>query len=497
MAFWQRWMQDRSKPVGHVGADADERPSAVESGAPIEAKRTAGEPGAVQPDEAGGDKLRRMVEEAVVISDRLRAAVDEVDSSMGQLEAIADRSAVQEERLRSHSRTAVEQLEQAFSALQEVAAASEEIRGTSERMSEQSREAKEVVREVSRSLHQTDEVMSDLSLQHGTVEERVRGLSVQATKIAEMNAIIQEIVAQTSLLSLNAAIESAHAGEFGRGFSVVAQEIRKLAEQSGEAVKRSSAIAREIESGILEVVASVDREKRSVARGLEEMRLSRARMDSIFDHIVKVDRQVATTLDAAVEQAGRTAVANELLKEVVETVGITVESVGDTLAQNRQQRSETAKLGRVSAELKDAADELIGAVQQAGGQIWADAGQAETGRWTERLAVLAADPALRGLNEAAHRQVLGNCLSETAGMEAIWSNRSDGSFVYSEPEAGLLNARGREWWRRAMEGETFVSEVYLSAITKKPCLTVSMPIRDEGDVPIGVVGIDIGITPQK
>ena len=78
--------------------------------------------------------------------------------------------------------------------------------------------------------------------------------------------------------------------------------------------------------------------------------------------------------------------------------------------------------------------------------------------------------------------MLGAWLKRTQGMEAIWSNRSDGSFVFSEPEAGLLNARGRDWWRKAMAGETYISEVYLSAITKRPCLTVSMPLRWE-DLP--------------
>ena len=63
-----------------------------------------------------------------------------------------------------------------------------------------------------------------------------RDLIEQTSKINEINDFIQEIVSQTSLLALNASIEAAHAGEFGRGFAVVAQQIKKLAEQSHEAV---------------------------------------------------------------------------------------------------------------------------------------------------------------------------------------------------------------------------------------------------------------------
>ncbi|RUS45533.1 methyl-accepting chemotaxis protein [Cohnella sp. AR92] len=473
MAQWQKWIRDRGNVIRIQASDA-----------------------AVPASESGEESsLKHMVEEASVISDRLQAAVAEVDSSMGQLELIASRSAEQEERLRDKSRLASGQLEEAFSALQEVSASSEEIRVISEEMSAQSREARDVVIEVARSLTHTDEVMNDLSVHHGTMEETVRSLIDQASRINEINSLIQEIVSQTSLLALNAAIEAAHAGEYGLGFSVVAQEIRKLAEQSGSAVKRSTTIVKDIENGIRQVVASVDQEKSSVSKGLEEMKLTRDRMDSIFNHIVKVDAQVGKTLAAAVEQTDRTSSANEMLKEVVESVGQMVRGVDDTLQQNEQQRKAIAKLGRVSVSVKQSADELAASVQKAGGRVLAAEGEVDTAPWTSLLTgLLERNPSLAELLEEEHRLTLGSLLRKTEGLEAIWSNREDGSFVFSQPEAGLLNAKGRDWWKRAMNGEVFISDVYLSAITKKPCLTVSVPIKDQMGRINGVIGIDIAIS---
>ncbi|WP_373229039.1 methyl-accepting chemotaxis protein [Cohnella sp.] len=446
------------------------------------------------PADANPEALRHMVEEAVVISDRLQAAVSEVDSSMSQLDSIADRAAEQEDKLRQHSQTAMSRLEEAFSSLQEVAAASQEIRSVAEELTAHSQETKEVVVDVCRSLNHTDEVMSELSNNHGTMEERVNGLIAQASKISEINELIQEIVAQTSLLALNAAIEAAHAGEHGRGFSIVAQEIRKLAEQSGQAIKRSTSIVQNIETGIRQVVSSVEREKQSVSLGLEEMSITREKMDIIFNSFLKVERHVSKTLDYAVEQADRTIETNHMLQDVVDSVGQTISSVDDTLAQNKRQRTEINNLGRVSVELKESADELVAAVQQAGGRVWEGSIASDTARWTDLLRTLVSDPALAGMAEETHREVLSGWLNRTNGMEAIWSNRSDGSFVYSEPEAGLLNARGREWWKNAMNGQTFVSEIYISAITKRPCLTVSMPIRRIDGTAFGVVGIDIVVS---
>lgn len=481
MTQWQRWMQNYGKGTRRTNIS---RPDARHDSSSLEASNVEHKP----------DALRHMIEEAVVISDRLQAAVSEVDSSMGQLDRIATRSAEQEENLRRHSQTAIVRLEEAFSSLQEVAAASQEIRGVTEEMNKHSIKTKEVVVEVCRSLDHTDEVMSDLSQNHTAMEERVNGLIAQASKIGEINLLIQEIVTQTSLLALNAAIEAAHAGEHGRGFSIVAQEIRKLAEQSGQAIKRSTSIVQNIESGIRQVVSSVDREKKSVSLGIVEMSNTRDKMDVILNSFLKVEQHVGKTLESAIEQNERTLATNNLLEDVVASVGQTMKSVDDTLEQNEHQRLEISNLGRVSEELKESADELVVAVQQAGGRVWEGAVAADTTRWTDLLHTLVSDPALAGMAKDVHREVLGDWLKRSVGMEAIWSNRADGSFVFSEPEAGLLNARGREWWKKAMDGQTFVSDVYISSITKRPCLTVSMPLRRTDGTSHGVIGIDISIS---
>jgi hypothetical protein len=98
---------------------------------------------------------------------------------------------------------------------------------------------------------------------------------------------------------------------------------------------------------------------------------------------------------------------------------------------------------------------------------------------------------IHSLDSSKHENVLSHTLNKASGIEAIWSNRADGTFIYSKPKAGLINAKSREWWKQAMAGHLFVSPVYVSAITKKPCISLSKAILDEGGRPIGVVGIDL------
>ncbi|WP_417891416.1 PDC sensor domain-containing protein [Bacillus alkalicola] len=100
---------------------------------------------------------------------------------------------------------------------------------------------------------------------------------------------------------------------------------------------------------------------------------------------------------------------------------------------------------------------------------------------------------LKTLDKEIHEDILTDYLSKTFEMEAIWSNRTDGTFIFSKPEAGLFNARQRDWWKKAMEGDQFLSKPYVSAITKQPCVTLSRALRNEKGEIIGMVGMDIRV----
>jgi len=120
--------------------------------------------------------------------------------------------------------------------------------------------------------------------------------------------------------------------------------------------------------------------------------------------------------------------------------------------------------------------------------------QFHVGSIQEWLRTAAADSLLISLNKSEHEAKLTSLLKNKTEIEAIWSNRADGSFIFSLPEAGLLNAKGREWWKRAVAGQIFQLEVYVSAITKQLCLTVSVPIRNVDGIVVGVIGADISIS---
>ncbi|MEC0225906.1 methyl-accepting chemotaxis protein [Paenibacillus alba] len=437
------------------------------------------------------EQFRTFIQESQVVADRLAAAVEEVNRSIGHLLQIADSSIQGEEDLKIRSDQAVGQLQEAFAAIQQVAAAADEILSSSVHMHNESEQTKDTVVDVCRSLNATDEVMNDLHRNNDTMQRKILDLTGHTSKIEEINTFIVEVVSQTSLLALNASIEAARAGEHGRGFSVVAQEIKKLATQSHEAVTKSSEILASIESGVSQVVAAVAEEKASVSHGIAEMKIMKEKIDTIFSLIVHVNNLVASTTSSTQQQSSLVTGTRASLGQVVDLMNETMMSVEITLEQMKKQRQEVSMLQRINQNLDRSSAELIQAIQTVGLKSKEGVLDVNIQEIKQMLSALVLQPDITSLLDNQHAAHLAAILKKTEGVEAIWSNRADGTFIFSMPEAGLVNGKGREWWKRAMGGELFVSQEYVSAITKKPCITLSKAIIDDMGTPIGVVGIDL------
>lgn len=444
-------------------------------------------------DTVSKDVVSQFVNESQVAADRLIAVVEEVNESIKRLTDIADLSTKQEGDLKERSRDTRDRIEQAFSAMQEVASSADHIRSSSSDMAGESELTRDLVLDVCRSLTVTDNMMSDLQNEHAQMEQQIGNLISHTGNIGEINNFITEVVAQTSLLALNASIEAARAGEHGRGFSVVAQEIKKLAEQSHRAVQNSSGILNAIETGVQAVVHAVEHEKHAVMETVREMDYIKERVDTIFERMMEVHRLVSITTDLGTSQSATMSQTIDMLKQVVDTVDMTVLSVDMTLEQMNGQRKQISGLHKVSRNLEAVSGELINSVSTLGVETQSFTDEKVVQATSTLIGELAIRQEISSLDEETHAKLLSSILKKTPGIEAIWSNHSDGSFIYSLPEAGLLNAKGREWWKRAMDGQLFCSEIYISSITKKPCMTLSSAILDANGNKIGVIGVDIGI----
>ncbi|MFW5825862.1 MAG: methyl-accepting chemotaxis protein, partial [Marinobacter sp.] len=151
------------------------------------------------------------------------------------------------------------QTEQAAAAVQEISHTASDIAKLTNTVNHSTREASEAAQHGAQVVRGNGEVMHDLSRRIRQTHEQVESLSKTGAKVNTIVDTINSLAEQTNLLALNAAIEAARAGEAGRGFSVVADEVRSLAEKTVSAT-----------SGIADIVEALNRETREIATLMEQ-----------------------------------------------------------------------------------------------------------------------------------------------------------------------------------------------------------------------------------
>ncbi len=284
-------------------------------------------------------------------------------------------------------------------------------------------------------------------------------------------AQIDKINNQIKILSFNAAIEAARAGSHGRGFTVVAQEMKKLSEQSYDSVKKTGRITGQIKGEIKQLVGTMSGSQKELgtvfARIYGEVEEGLQAQQRTFGEIIG---DITSSKEKMERYTG----------QLTQQFSLWINAL-DSLKSSSQlfekiEAALAASLTRVSqtiANLEGLSDESMN-------------------RMLLQLQELALEKALRNLAPSSHQAALLSFLRQQKGsVEAIYTTNREGAFIFSEPAAALANARVRPWWKEAMAGRVYKSPVYISAITRKPCLTLALPITGETGEPFGVLGVDL------
>jgi twitching motility protein PilJ len=187
--------------------------------------------------------------------------------------------------------------------------------------------------------------MNSIRDQIQETSKRIKRLGESSQEIGEITELISDITEQTNVLALNAAIQAASAGEAGRGFSVVAEEVQRLAERSGDATRQISALVKAIQTDTQDAVAAMERSTQGVVEGAK---LSDS-AGTALSEIDRVSRRLAHLIEQISNSAAREAASANVVADNIQHIFAVTEQTGEG---TRSTATQVRELSRMAEELR-------------------------------------------------------------------------------------------------------------------------------------------------
>jgi methyl-accepting chemotaxis protein len=250
-----------------------------------------------------------------------------------------------------------------------ISQAIEQVANNAQAVTRDSAEAARYSRDGAKTVRETISGMEDIRSKVGLSAGKVQEMGTRSEEIGAIVETIEDIASQTNLLALNAAIEAARAGEQGKGFAVVADEVRKLAERSSLATKEIAGLIKGIQKTVAEAVSAMQESASEVEAGVLRANSSGEALKSILDAAESVYKQA----DEAGGAAARVSAAASELVGAVDSVSAVIEentAATEEMAANASELTQQIEnIASVSEENSASVEEVSASTEEVSAQV--------------------------------------------------------------------------------------------------------------------------------
>lgn len=283
------------------------------------------------------------------IADSVNYTVEELRNLVSQVQGTAARVTDTTQQVEATSTELLAASDEQLREIRETGEAVLQMAGRIQRVSGQAQQSADVAREsltaAASGLTAVLDTISGMNTLRDQIQEtskRIKRLGESSQEIGEITELISDITEQTNVLALNAAIQAASAGEAGRGFSVVAEEVQRLAERSGDATRAIAVLVKTIQTDTADAVAAMERSTQGVVEGAK---LS-DNAGTALAEIDRISRQLAELIEEIASQARRESDSATVVAQNIQHIFAVTEQTGEgtrSTAQLVRQLSRTAE----------------------------------------------------------------------------------------------------------------------------------------------------------
>lgn len=289
-------------------------------------------------------QLRNLISDVSQTTDQVAASSEQLMASANQTSLSTEQIVMIVEEVSAGSDKQLKSVSSASTVVQEISNGADQVAATAEEVVSSSRAASDSVRTGNEAIQSAVQQMSSINSTVSSLSHSIKGLGDKSIEIGTIVKVITTIAEQTNLLALNAAIEAARAGEHGKGFAVVADEVRKLAEESSNSAKQISSLIYAIQNETEQVVSSMEVATSEVSDGINII----SSAGTSFEQIQEVVQQV-------VDQIGQVA---HSAKGMVEGTAEMVDSIDEITAVSNQTSAGTNNVSAATEEQLASMEEI-------------------------------------------------------------------------------------------------------------------------------------------